>query len=251
MHLSTSRMALSFVVLGMALAFLIVAILVEASTMFMADPMTNLMPISWDQAFFKLIDFPDESELKNGQILFDMKMLEDDTVIAQSIGLVEASPRACFEVVRNYNHYSKTMPYTVEGRIIREFSIDRNRSWNEAVDFWTRVCVFGFKTGYLLRVAHLNDPEKNLYQSYWTLVGNPSADSYCIDANMRPCKNDLDMNIGSHLFEPYQGNPARTIHTYTLKIKGKSWAQRIGLRVGCGNSMREVTESIRNAVIKK
>ncbi len=246
-----NKPALSLVAMGIVLTSLVVAISVEARTDFMADPMTNVMPISWNQAFFKVINFPDESELEKGKILFDMKRLEGDTVMAQSIGLIDARPKQCLEVVSNYNYYTKIMPYTVESRIIRSFKLDGANAGTEAVDFWTKVCVFGFETRYLLRVVHLGDPEGHLYQSYWTLVHNPSADSGCKDSNMRPCENDLDMNIGSHRFELYKADPNRTIHTYTLKVKGKSWAQRIGLRVGCGNSMREVTESIRDAVIKK
>jgi hypothetical protein len=246
-----NRPALSLVAMGIVLTLLAVGISVEAKIGFMADPMTNVMPISWDQAFFNVINVPDELELKRGTILFDMKTLEDDTVISQSIGLIEASPEECLGVVRNYNCYTKIMPYTVESRIVRSFKVDGENAGAEAVDFWTKVCVFGFETGYLLRVVHLSDPENHLHQSYWTLVHNPAADSGCRDSNMRPCENDLDTNIGSHRFEPYEGNPNRTIHTYTLKLKGKKWVQRIGLRVGCGNSMREVTESIRNAVMKK
>ena len=180
-----------------------------------------------------------------------MKKLDDGTVMAESIGLIEAGPEECIRVARDYKHYTTIMPYTVEGRVIRSFQLEGENPGVEAIDFWTRVCVLGFKTRYLIRQVHWDDPGSHLYRSYWTLVRNPAAVQGCIDAKARPCENDLDMNIGTSQFEPYKGNPGRTIHTYTLKIKTSSWAQSVGLRVGCGNSMRDVTRALREAVLKK
>lgn len=239
---------ISFVIIGILLSILICAERVAAKNDEMADPMTNIMPISWNDAFFKVINSPSESELEEGNVLFDMMAMENNTVAAQSIGLIAASPKECFKVVRNYNHYAEIMPYTAESKIVRSFTLGGENAGAEAVDFWTKVRVLGFETRYLLRVVHLSESEGHSYHTYWTLVNNPAADSDCRDSNMRPCENDLDMNIGSHRFERYQGNPNRSIHTYTLKVRGKRWAQCLGLRVGCGNSMRQVTEAIRRAV---
>jgi len=238
----------SFVIIGILLSILVSAECIAAANDHMADPMTDIMPISWNDAYFKIINSPSESELEKGNVLFDMMAMENNTVAAQSVGLIDASPKECFKIVRNYNHYAEIMPYTAESKIVRSFTLGGENAGTEAVDFWTKVRVFGFETRYLLRVVHLSGSEGHSYQTYWTLVNNPATVSDCRDSNMRTCENDLDMNIGSHRFEQYQGNPNRTMHTYTLKVRGKRWAQCIGLRVGCGNSMRQVTEAIRRAV---
>ena len=237
--------------IGIVLASLVIAVLVEAGIDLMADPLTDVMPISWDQAYSRVIISPDQAALEKGEIIFDSKKIDSKTFVAQSIGLIDAGPEECFRIVRDYNHYTGIMPYTIESKIVRSFRLEGEYPGAETVDFWTRVRVLGLQTGYLIRVVHLTDPESRLYRSFWTLVRNPAAVSGCKDANTRPCKNDLDMNIGSHQFEPYKGNPSRTMHTYTLKIKVKSWVQGVGLRVGSGSSMRSVTRSIREAVITK
>ncbi|MFZ2448813.1 MAG: hypothetical protein WAW37_20820 [Syntrophobacteraceae bacterium] len=237
--------------IGIVLASLVFAMLVGAGIDLKADPLTNTMPISWDQAYSRIIIVPDHAELEKGGILFDVKKIDGNTVMAQSIGLIEAGPEECFRHISNYNHYTSTMPYTVESKIVRNFRLEGDNPGAETVDFWTKVRVLGSQTRYLIRVVHLADSESRLYRSFWTLVHNPAAVSGCKDSNALPCENDLDMNIGSHQFEPYKGDPGRTMHTYTLKVKGKSWAQRVGLRVGCGSSMRDVTRSIREAVVRK
>jgi hypothetical protein len=243
--------SLTLVGVGIFLISLVAAVCAEAQTDLMADHKSNIMPISWDQAYFTIIAHLDESALENGQIPFDMKKLEGGTVLAQSIGLIEARPEECLEVVRSYNNYKTIMPYTVESKVIRSFKLEGEYAGAEAVDFWTKVSVFGFQTRYLIRVAQLADPERRLYRTFWTLVRNPAGVSGCRDSSARPCENDLEMNIGSHRFEPFKGNRERTVHTYSLRIRGKSWVQCFGMQVGCGNSMREVTESIREAVRRK
>ncbi len=238
-------------VIGIVLACLFISVLVEAKIDLKANPFTNRMPISWNEAYFKLINSPDEADLEKGEIVVELKKLGDDTIMAQSMGLIEAGPEECARVVSDYNNYTSIMPYTVESRIVRSFPLEGENAGAQAIDFWAKVSVFGFQTSYLIRVVHLADPGSHRYSSFWTLVRNPAADSGCIDSDGRPCENDLDMNIGSSQFEPYKGNPNRTLYTYTLKIKGKSWTQCCGLRVGCGSSMRDVTKAIRKAVIVK
>jgi len=237
--------------IAIVLASLFIAILVEAKIDQMANPLTNGMPISWDEAYFKLIKSPDEADLEKGEILVAEKRLGGDTIMAQSIGLIEAGPEECARVVHDYNNYTSIMPYTVESRIVRSFALEGENAGAETFDFWAKVSVFGFQTSYLIRVVQLTDPGSHRYSSFWTLVRNPAAVSGCIDSDGRPCENDLDMNIGSSQFEPYKGNPNRTLHTYTLKIEGKSWTQCLGLRIECGSSMRDVTKAIRKAVIKE
>ncbi len=237
--------------IGVILVSLFISILVEAGIDLMANPFTNRMPISWNEACFKLINSPDGADLEKGEILVALKNLGDDTIMAQSIGLIEARPEECVRIVRDYNNYTSIMPYTVESRVVRSFTLEGENAGARTVDFWTKVSVLGFQTSYLIRVVHLVDPASHRYSSYWTLVRNPAADSGCKDSNGRPCENDLDMNIGSSQFEPYKGNPNRTLHTYTLEIEGKSWTQCLGLRLGGGSSMRDVTKAIRKAVIEK
>ena len=249
--MTKSKKYTSLTRIGIVLASLFVSVLVEAKIDLTANPLTNGMPISWKDAYFKLINSPDETDLEKGEILVALKKLNDDTIMAQSIGLIEAGPEECVRVVRNYNNYASIMPYTVESRIVRSFTLEGENAGAETVDFWTKVSVFGFQTGYLIRVVRLADPESHSYSSFWTLVRNPAAVSGCKDSNGSPCENDLDVNIGSSQFEPYKGNPNRTLHTYTLKIKGKSWTQRFGLRVGGESSMRDVTKAIRKAVIEE
>jgi hypothetical protein len=216
-----------------------------------ADPKVNTMPISWNQAYFKVIASPDNAAIERGEILYDMKVISSDTAVAQTMGLVNAIPEDCFKVVQDYNNYIHTMPYTDESKIVRKFKVDgANAAGADAVDFWTRVNVYGFKTGYLLRIVHLSDAVAHRYQSFWTMVHDPDEDP-CADAAGQPCENDLAANVGSHLFEPYNGNPNKTLHTYTLNLVGKTFVQRMGLKVGGGSSMRDVTSRIRTSAEKK
>jgi hypothetical protein len=215
-----------------------------------ADPLTDVMPITWKQASFGIIVSPDESELEKGKILFGMKKLDDGSIVAQSMALIDATPEECIRVTTDYNHYTSIMPYTVESRIVRGFRLTGEYAGARAVDFWARVSVFGFQTRYLIRVVNLADAKSHVYRSFWTLVRNPASVSGCKDSNRRPCENDLDINIGAGKFEPYKGSPNRTLSTRTMRIKPKSWIQHFGLCAGCGNSMQDVTKAIRIAVMK-
>ena len=216
-----------------------------------ADGTSNTMPIRWDQAHQTLITKPDREKLLKGEILCEIKKVDANTVVAQSLGLVRARAEECFSVVRNYNHYVRLMPCTVENKVIRSFQLDGEYQGAEAVDFWTRVRVFGFNTAYLLRIAHLSDLKKHLYRSFWTLVDNPAQLPGCQDSEKKPCRNDLALNIGSHQFEPFPGNPDYTLHTYTLTISGKTWLQQMAFKLGGKQSMGEVTACIREAAERK
>ena len=66
-----------------------------------------------------------------------------------------------------------------------------------------------------------------------------------------PGENDLALNLGSHQFEPYPGNPNYTLHTYTVYLAGKSWLQQVAFRLGGRKTMQEVTQSIRKALLAK
>lgn len=235
---------------GIILASLIIAVSARAAIDLRADPLTDVMPISWQQAYSRIIVSPDEAELEKGEILFDMKKLNDGTIVAQSMGLIRATPEECVRITGDYNHYTSIMPYTVESRIVRKFRLAGKYAGSEAVDFWSRICVLGFQTRYLIRVVNLANAKSHVYRSFWTLVRDPGSDSGCKCSNGQPCENDLATNIGSGEFEPYNGNPHCTLHTYTLKIRSMNWLQCIGLSAGCGNSMRDVTKAIRIAVMK-
>lgn len=237
--------------IGIVLASLVIAVSVRAAMDLSADPLTNVMPISWRQASFRVIVSPDESELEKGKILFGMEKLDDGSIVAQSMGLIEATPEECIRITTDYNHYTSIMPYTVESRIVRGFRLTGEYAGARAVDFWARVRVLGFQTRYLIRVVNLGNAKSHVYQSFWTLVRNPASVSGCKDSTGRPCENDLEVNIGSGKFEPYKGSPNRTLATRTMKIKPKSWVQHFGLCAGCGNSMQDVTEAIRTAVMKR
>lgn len=216
-----------------------------------ADPKSKSLPIGWDKAYFKIIASPDSKALESGDILYDVKQLTSSSAMAQTMGLINAPPEACYKAAKDYNNYTKTMPFTAESRIIRKYPLEgQNSAGAEAVDFWTRVSVVGFETRYLIRIAHLEDVAASRYRTFWTLVDNPSQVP-CTDNEKRPCENDLAANLGSHLFEPYKGNPKKTLHTYTVKLVGKTWAQRTALSVGGGTSMKEVTASVRKSAEKK
>ncbi|MDR3569165.1 MAG: hypothetical protein P4L43_14140 [Syntrophobacteraceae bacterium] len=237
--------------IGIVLASLVIAVSVRAASDLRADPLTSVMPISWSQASFRIIVSPDESKLEKGEILFGMKKLNDGSIVAQSMGLIEATPEECIRITTDYNHYTSIMPYTVESRIVRRFRLAGEYAGARAVDFWARVSVLGFQTRYLIRVVNLANDKSHVYRSFWTLVRNPASVSGCKDSTGQPCENDLDMNIGSGKFEPYKGDPNRTLSIRTMRIKGKNWVQRFGLCAGCGNSMQEVTKAIRIAVMKR
>lgn len=226
-------------VLGAAFAF--------AAADPVADPMSKTMPFGFDRAFMKVIASPDYTLLEGGDVQYQEKQVSSDTVLAQTMGLINAPPAACFKAMKQYDQYTKTMPYTVESRVLRRYPLEGSHAaGSEAVDFWTRVSVFGFETRYLLRIAHLEEAASHRYRSFWTLVGDPDK-LPCVDSEKRACENDLAANIGSHVFEPYKGDPKRTLHTYTLKLVGKSWFQRTALNIGGGTSMRKVTEQTRKA----
>ncbi len=124
------------------------------------------------------------------------------------------------------------MPNTVENRVIRSFTLEGDYAGAEAVDFWTRVSVLGFDTRYLLRIAHLSEPQSRRFRSFWTLVDNPTQVAGVCGSEKTPCENDLALNLGSHQFEPYPGNPSYTLHTYTLNLAGKNWLQQAAFRLG-------------------
>ncbi len=213
-----------------------------------ADGRTNTMPVLWDQVSRKIIPRLDLKRLERGEVISEIKKLDSQTVEAESVGLIKATPEACFKVVRSYNRYTQIMPCTVENRVIRAFKLEGAYAGAEAVDFWTRVSVLGFDTRYLLRIAHLSDLQNRRFRSFWTLVGNPSQVAGVCDSGKTPCENDLALNLGSHQFEPYPGNPNYTLHTYTLTLEGKNWLQQTAIRLGGLKTMEEVTEGIRKAL---
>ena len=213
-----------------------------------ADGQTNIMPVHWDQASPKIIAHLDKARLERGEVLCEIKKIDAQTVAAQTVGLIEADPAECFKIVRKYNQYVQIMPGTVENRVIRSFRLEGNYAGAEAVDFWTRVRVLGFDTGYLLRIAHLIDPQSNRFRSFWTLVDNPAQVVGVCGSGKTPCENDLDLNLGSHQFEPYPGNPTYTLHTYTVSLMGKNWLQRAAIQLGVIKKMEEVTQGIRKAL---
>ena len=215
-----------------------------------ADVKTNVMPVRWDQAFLRLIPSPDKGKLERGEILCEIKKAGSDTLLAQTIGLIKAKTEDCYKVVRNYNQYINLMPCTVESKVIRSFQLEGENAGAEAVDFWTRVRVFGFNTRYLLRIAHLPEPNKQQFRSFWTLVDHPDQLPACLDNEKKTCRNDLVVNLGSHKFEPFPGNSNYTLHTYTLTVSGKSWLQQTALHLGGKKSMEDVTLAIRKVLEK-
>jgi hypothetical protein len=215
-----------------------------------ADGKTNVMPVRWDQTFLRLISVPDKGKLERGEILSEINKMGVDTVLAQTMGLIKAKAEDCFKVVQNYNQYINLMPCTVENKVIRSFQLEGENAGAEAVDFWTRIRVFGFNTRYLLRIAHLPEPNKQRFRSFWTLVDHPDQLPACVDKGEKPCRNDLAVNLGSHQFEPFPGNPNYTLHTYTLTVSGKSWMQQTAFRWGGTKSMGDVTQAIRKVLEK-
>ena len=216
-----------------------------------ADGQTNIMPVHWDQASAKIIAHPDKARLERGEVLCEIKKIDPQIVAAQTVGLIKADPAECFQIVRKYNQYVQLMPGTVENRVIRSFKLEGDYAGAEAVDFWTRIRVLGFDVCYLLRIAHLSDPQSNLFRSFWTLVDNPSQVVGVCGSGKTPCENDLARNLGSHQFEPYPGNPTYTLHTYTVNLIGKNWLQRVAIQLGGQKKMQEVTQGIRKALVPK
>ncbi len=216
-----------------------------------ADGRTNTMPVYWDQASPKIIPHLDKARLERGEVLCEIKKIDPRTVAAQSVGLIKADPAECFKIVRKYNQYVELMPHTVENRVVRSFTLEGDYAGAEAVDFWTRVSVLGFDTRYLLRIAHLSDPQSRRFRSFWTLVDNPTPAAGVCGSEKASCENDLALNLGSHQFEPYPGNPTYTLHTYTVNLSGKSWLQQAAFRLGGHKAMEEVTQGIRKALRPK
>ena len=216
-----------------------------------ADGCTNTMPVHWDQASPKIIPHLDLARLERGEVLCEIKKIDPQTVVAQSGGLIKADPAECFKIVRKYNQYVQLMPHTVESRVIRCFRLEGDYAGAEAVDFWTRVNVFGFNTRYLLRIVHLSEPQSRRFRSFWTLVDNSTQVDGVCGSEKTPCENDLTLNLGSHQFEPYPGNPNYTLHTYTVNLTGKNWLQQVAFRLGGRKAMQEVTQGIRKALLPK
>jgi hypothetical protein len=214
-----------------------------------ADCQTNTMPVHWDQASPKIIDRIDSARLERGEVLCEIKKIDPQTVAAQTVGLIKADPAECFKIVRKYNQYVEFMPGTVENQVIRSFKLEGDYAGAEAIDFWTRVKVLGFETRYLLRIAHLSDPQSNRFRSFWTLVKNPAQVVVC--GSGKTPENDLALNVGSHQFELYPGNPTYTLHTYTVNLMGKNWLQRTAIQLGGQKKMQEVTQRIRDALALK
>jgi hypothetical protein len=210
----------------------------------------NVMPVRWDQAFFRLISTPDKAKLDRGEVLCEIRKAGKVMVLAQTMSLIKAKAEDCFKVVQNYNHYVNLMPSTEESKVIRSFHLEGENAGAEAVDFWTRIRVLGFNTRYLLRIAHLDEPKKQQYRSYGTLVDHPDQLPACHDQGEKPCRNDLAVNLGSHQFEPFPGNSNYTLHTYTLTVSGKSWWQKTAFHLGGTKIMGDVTQAIRKVLEK-
>jgi hypothetical protein len=216
-----------------------------------ADGRTNTMPVQWDQASTKIIPHLDGTKLERGEVLCEIKKIGSEVFSAQSGGLIKANPGDCFKFVRQYNQYVQLMPHTVESRVVRSFRVEGDYAGSEAVDFWTRLNVFGLDTRYLLRIVHLSDPQKGIYRSFWTLVDNPREVAGVCNSDKNACENDLALNLGSHQFEPYPGNSNYTLHTHTVTLVGKRWLQRAALRLGGQKAMADVTEAIRKGLLVK
>jgi len=216
-----------------------------------ADGRTNTMPVQWDQASPRIIAQLDQARLEQGEVLSEIKKIDSQTVAAQSGGLIKADPAECFKIIRKYNQYVQLMPHTVESRVVRSFTLEGDYAGAEALDFWTRVSVLGFDTRYLLRIAHLSEPQSRRFRSFWTLVDNPTQVAGVCGSGKTTCENDLTLNLGSHQFEPYPGDPNYTLHTYTVTIAAKNWLQQVAFRLGGHKSMQEVTQAIRKAVLSK
>ena len=214
-----------------------------------ADGRTNTMPVHWDQASLKIIPCLDQASLERGEVVCEIKKIDPQTVAAQSGGLIKADPADCFKIVRKYDQYVQLMPHTVESRVIRSFRVEGDYAGTEAVDFWTRVNVLGFDTRYLLRIVHLSEPLSRRFRSFWTLVDNPTQVAGVCGSGKTPCENDLAVNLGSHQFEPYPGNPNYTLHTYTVNLAGKNWLQQAAFRLGGRKTMQAVTQGIRKALL--
>jgi hypothetical protein len=216
-----------------------------------ADGRTNTMPVHWDQASPKIIPHLDPAKLERGEVLCEIKKIDAQTAVGQTAGLIKADPSECFKTVRKYNQYVQLMPHTVESRVIRSFRLEGDNAGAEAVDFWTRVHVLGFDIRYLLRIAHLTEPQSRRFRSFWTLVDEPAQIAGCCGSEKTPCENDLALNLGSHQFEPYPGNPNYTLHIYTVTFAGKNWLQQMAFRMGGRKDMQEVTQAIRKALLLK
>ena len=65
-HMTKDKNSLFSIGIWIAVASLIIAMPVEASIDLRADPLTNKMPISWDQAYTRTIISPDEAKLREG-----------------------------------------------------------------------------------------------------------------------------------------------------------------------------------------
>ena len=214
-----------------------------------ADGRTNAIPIHWDQACPKVIPHLDEARLEKGEVLCEIKKIDPHTAVAQSVGLIKAGPAECFKIVRKYNQYAQIMPRTDESRVIRSFTLEGNYAGAEGVDFWTRVNVLGFDTRYVLRIVHLSEPQRGRFRSFWTLVDDRTQVAGSCGPEKNPCENDLALNLGSHQFQPYPGNPNYTLHTYTVTVAGKNWLQQAGIRLGARKTMQEVTQAIRKVLL--
>lgn len=187
--------------------------------------------------------------MERGEVLYGERR-EGKNVVGQTIGLIDGTPEECFAVIRDYDRYGETMPFTDQSTTLRTFRLDGPIDpGSVAVDFWTRVNLGGFTMHYVLRIVHLPDPPEHRYRSYWTLIRNPEQMPYQ-DTDGKPYANDLATDIGSHLFEPYHGNPARTQHTYTLRPAGRDWRRHL-LTIGGSSSMKEVTRRVRRTVEAK
>lgn len=210
-----------------------------------ADAKSDAMPIRWEHAYQTILTSPDEAALRRGEVEY-AERTGGDGAVAQTVGLIRATPEACYRVARDYERYTETMPFTDESRVFRTFRLTGpNDAGSEAVDVWSRINLGGATTGYVLRIAHLEEPPARRYRTYWTLVNDPAAAGYA-DAAGKPCRNDLEVDLGSHLFEPDPADPALTRHTYTLRLVGRGWRRRL-LALGGGSSMRQVTRRIRTA----
>lgn len=121
----------------------------------------------------------------------------------KGVGEIDAPPRACWNVIRDYNGYAAFMPYVKKSEILKVHGattylysvIDPNLPFISVRD-------------YTIKIDDVSEPASNRYGTRWTTANDDGP-------TKEPAMIRIERNVGSWEFTPLD-NGRRTLATYVL-----------------------------------
>lgn len=161
----------------------------------------------------------------------------------RAIGLVDATPKEIWDAIRDYDQYTKTMPYTVEAKVLK-----RNEGDKEIL-FYSRLDTpLVSSRDYIITIRDESDWKdgKGFMKVSWTAA--PEADDALV-----PVKNDIvrvRINDGYWLLEPREDGKKTFATYYVYTSPGGSIPNWIANKAN-GIAVPKVFEAIKKVVKDK